>query len=220
MNAPEDRPGPSCVTTGTPAALQQRAGLDVRVAPGETTNVRLAIKTEQSVELTGTVRVNGRRPKERTVHFQRAPYMLTGSLTDQRWLRADGKGQFQTSLPGPGRWRVDLPLDIFGSNLWAEFNVAAGDSPAPLDVNFETGTLVLTGVSDDQPVSVLVVGESDERCTFGAWKALMQGEGERRVLRGILAGEVQIVPAVDGPTTPLFTGRLEPGATLELDVSR
>ena len=219
----ESRQGPSYGYTNQAVSAKERVGVDVLVTAGSQTTTRLSVQTERPVELTGTIHVNGRRTNNGPLHFQREPWGSFTNLKDQRWLSRGSKGQFNVTLPAPGRWRVSSPLDDWGSKLWAEFNVAEGSPTGPLEINFETGTLVLTGVSHDHPFNIVVKGKASPEFQLGARQLLLNGPDERRVFRNLLAGEVQVIFFSKGPeggATPVMTGILEPGATLEIDVSQ
>ena len=215
-------PGPFAGTVAEPRSSAQRAGVDVHVVAGETTDVQLLVQTEPPITLEGTVLMDGRRPRERRLHFQREPFGLGQSVIDQRWERASRKGQFKVELPGAGRWRLSSQADFFELALFADFDVAGGAHPAPIEVNFETGTLILRGVSEARASSVVVKGPKTGEFQFGANQYLMNDGAERLTLRGMLAGEVQIMAFSEGPNKHaivLKTGILEPGATLEIDLA-
>ena len=88
-------------------------------------------------------------------------------------------------------------------------------------MDFLTGTLILSGVSDDAPFSIVIKGRETPGLTQGAFVVPLTGGGSRRVLRETLAGEVTIHGMASGGAnsrTPLATGVLEPGGTLELSI--
>ena len=218
----QSRSGPQYFyMTEAEPSMSQRPGIDVYVTGGETADVRLPVQTTEPVRLLGTVTIDGRTPIEKNVHFQREPRRLDQSLIDQRWLRVSRKGQFDVTLPSHGKWRIHSPWGAFGSSYWTEFNVPEGSSPDPLEVNFETGTLILSGISPDVPFRIAVKGKSTPRSTSGAHRPFVTVGGSRQTLPLVLAGEVQILPVgEDASPRPLKTGFLEPGGTLELDLSR
>lgn len=213
--------GPRYFWTTTARAVAQRPGSSLLVVGGDETPVTLRVQAEEALEISGRVLIDGQRPRKPKFRLRRAGEAATANPKAHRSVRVKRKGDFSVSHAGPGRWRLESMLDEFSSMMWAEFEATTGTDAPALDVNFLTGTLILNGVSDDHPFSILIEGPESSGLSQHAVIVPMGGGSSRRVMRGTLAGKVKIIrmgKGGKGASEVLVTGTLQPGETLELSV--
>lgn len=209
--------GPPNFFTTDARALPERAGLGVMIAADAAQTATLRIQTQPPIEVEGHLLIDGRRPRNRTIHFSRSGHLFGRDLTEQRWVHAGSGGKFRVRLPGSGKWSLESPID-HSSALVATVTVQQGQA-APLEIDFQTGTLIITGVSDSRRLSVVVEGAREDRVVYSYSVTPMAGAGSRRVFKNMLAGRVNVLPLQSLTYgAAIATGVLEPGGTLTLNL--